>query len=134
MNELKVFTLEEASRLLPFLTDLIHELQKKRDRVSELEVEIDACELVRDRTSDTAGEELNKLVDKYRQRVSEFYAVVDQIHSQGCFLKDADIGLIDFYGVVGGRVVYFCWRLGEHEVGFWHEIGQGYANREPIGT
>ena len=131
-NELKVFTLEAANELLPILNELLGELQRRRDHATEIEVQIDALELVSDSEGATARRELEQLVTKHRRLVGEFYDVVDQIHSYGCFLKDADMGLVDFYGTVDGRMVYFCWRLGEAQVSFWHEIGQGYATRQPL--
>ena len=132
MNELKVFTLEEANRLLPTVTERTQDLHRKRDEITAQEVEVDALELVRSHTDDDAAGALEKLMARHRELVAEFYEVVDQIHSYGCFLNDADLGLVDFYGTVDGHTVYLCWRLGEQQVGFWHEVGQGYANRNPI--
>ena len=31
-----------------------------------------------------------------------------------------------------GRPVLLCWRLGEPEVQFWHEVDAGYAGRRPL--
>ena len=132
-NEVKVFTVEEANELTPVLTKLIHELHAKRDEVADTEVQADAVELIAGSAAGGAPkEEVAHLVDKHKRLVVEFYEVVDEIHSFGCFLKDADLGLIDFYGVVDGRMVYLCWRLGEAEVGHWHEISQGYSSRQPL--
>ncbi|OGW87144.1 MAG: hypothetical protein A3C35_03130 [Omnitrophica bacterium RIFCSPHIGHO2_02_FULL_46_11] len=132
MNQLKVFTLEETNRLLPVLSGLISDLHAKRDRVADIEVEIDALELVNDHTGEAVPEGLERLVEKHRETITEFYEVVEQIHSYGCFLKDVNLGLIDFYGMVDGQVVYLCWRFGEDRVGFWHEIGSGYTDRKPL--
>lgn len=132
MNQLKVFTLEETNRLLPIISGLISDLHQKRDQVTAIEVEIDALELVNDHTWEAIPEGLEKLIETHRAALAEFYEIVDQIQSYGCFLKDVDLGLIDFYGMVGGQIVYLCWRFGEEKIGFWHEIGSGYANRQPL--
>jgi hypothetical protein len=29
-------------------------------------------------------------------------------------------------------MVLLCWRLGEPEVQFWHEVDAGYAGRRPL--
>ena len=133
-NEVKVFTLEEANELLPVLTELLHDLRKKRDQAAEIEVQIDALELVSNGGENTSARELEKLIEKHQQVVSEFYDMVDEIQSNGCFLKDVDLGLIDFYGVVEGRIVCLCWRLGEERIGFWHDVKEGYADREPLAS
>ena len=46
--------------------------------------------------------------------------------------KDLDLGLVDFRGLVGGREVNLCWKLGEDRVGFWHGLNEGYASRQPL--
>ena len=131
MNELKVFTLKEANQLLPVLTQLILDLQKKRDGAAKAEIQIDSLEIISN-PDNSSTHELDVLVDTHRQLVSEFYSIVDQIHERGVFLKDADLGLIDFYGIVSGKVVYLCWCFGEPEISHWHEVGQGYSNRQPL--
>ncbi len=31
-----------------------------------------------------------------------------------------------------GRLVYLCWKLGEPEVLYWHELDAGFAGRQPL--
>jgi hypothetical protein len=31
-----------------------------------------------------------------------------------------------------GREVYLCWRLGEEDVAFWHELQAGFGGRQPL--
>jgi hypothetical protein len=31
-----------------------------------------------------------------------------------------------------GREVYLCWRLGEPEVAFWHELDAGFGGRQKL--
>ena len=132
MNEAKVFTVGEANKLLSALTELITQLHEQRDCVSDIEAQIDALELVSGPHSKKTNRELNQLVEKHHRLVAEFYAMVDQVQEHGCFLKDVDLGLIDFYGVVDGRMVYLCWQFGEQQVNHWHDIDGGYATRQPF--
>jgi hypothetical protein len=39
---------------------------------------------------------------------------------------------VDFPALREGREVYLCWRLGEDEVGYWHELTTGFAGRQPL--
>src|SRR3989338_43850 len=126
-NEVKVFTLEEANELLSLLSELVVKLQEKRDQIAEVEVQIDTHELVSGRPANSPDPEFEKWMAKHRGLVDQFYEVVDEIHSYGCFLKDVDLGLIDFYGVIEERIVCLCWRFGEEKVCFWHEVQDGYA-------
>ena len=47
-------------------------------------------------------------------------------------VKDLDIGLCDFPHMMDGRVVYLCWKLGETEIRWWHEVNSGYSGRQPL--
>ena len=133
MNQLKVFTVEEANRLLPKLTELIGALQVNQAEISAKEVEIDALEILHPPNEEgQPAHEVGREIEQYNEFVNRFYDLVDEVHQTGCFLKDIEMGLVDFYAMHQGRVVYFCWKLGEPEVGFWHEVGRGYTYRQPI--
>ncbi len=132
MNQLKVFTLEEANRLLPRLNLMLKDVQEKRNKIQVLEVEIDATELIAEKDEDGVAPGLNKKVEEYTRTVKRFYALIDEIHELGCFVKDIDTGLVDFYSLNKGKVVYLCWKIGEAEVSHWHEIGRGFSSRQAV--
>ena len=132
MNELRIFSLDEANRLIPRLNALLTQLQKKRDEISLHEVEVDAVELVT-KTDDSGNSPvLERKLAAYQSGIGEFYDLVHQIHEMGCVLKDVDHGLIDFYTRYEDRIVYLCWRQGESEIKHWHDIGSGFSQRQPI--
>ena len=131
--ELRTFTIEEANRLIPELTTLILELQAKQEEVFDLEVQIDAQELIENsHKGNLPSKALKHLLESHHTCVGEFYAVVERIHQHGCLLKDVQLGLVDFYAVLNGKVIYLCWQLGEEKVAHWHEVGKGYTNREAL--
>jgi hypothetical protein len=133
MNQLKVFTVEEANQLLPKLAEMIEKIQSKQEEILGLEVAIDSLELLYPGPEEgKLSPEVSREAGRYNESIKEFYSLIENVHELGCFLKDADSGLVDFYTLHEGRVVYLCWRLGEKEVGFWHEVGRGYAYRQPI--
>jgi hypothetical protein len=57
---------------------------------------------------------------------------LQKIQELGVLVKDIEMGLCDFPHLHEGRVVYLCWKLGEPEVGWWHEVHSGYASRQPL--
>ena len=59
---------------------------------------------------------------------------MDELTEIGVELKDYQSGLIDFTGRHQGRDVCLCWRLGEEQVGHWHELDSGFAGRQPVST
>ena len=131
-NELKVFTVEEANQLTPILTGLIHELKEKQNQAVHIEAQIDALEIIGNTEDKKSKQEIAVLTKKHQDLVTDFYEMIDKIQSYGCLFKDAEAGLIDFYSMMDGKVVYLCWKLGEEKVDHWHEIGKGYAYRRPL--
>ena len=59
-------------------------------------------------------------------------AMYHQVQDMGIEIKDLTIGLIDFTALRDGREVYLCWKYGEGEIQFWHEIEAGFAGRQII--
>lgn len=64
--------------------------------------------------------------------VDQMQAAVIEINSWGVVLRDIPTGLVDFPALVSGRQVWLCWRLGEDEVGWWHELSEGFGGRRML--
>jgi hypothetical protein len=47
-------------------------------------------------------------------------------------VKDIDQGLVDFPALRDGRVVFLCWMVDEPEIGYWHEIDDGFRGRRAL--
>jgi len=55
-----------------------------------------------------------------------------ELATLGVEIKDLASGLVDFRCRHEGRDVWICWRHGEADIGFWHELEAGFAGRKPI--
>lgn len=64
--------------------------------------------------------------------VDQMQASVATIDGWGITLRDIESGLIDFPALVMGRQVWLCWRLGEGELDWWHELNTGIAGRRRL--
>ena len=64
--------------------------------------------------------------------VDQMHASVARIDAWSITLRDIGTGLIDFPALVNGRQVCLCWRLGEADVAWWHELSAGFAGRLPL--
>jgi hypothetical protein len=54
------------------------------------------------------------------------------VEKTGAQLKDLRTGLVDFLSRRQGREVFLCWRYGEPEVRYWHDLEAGFAGRQLI--
>lgn len=57
---------------------------------------------------------------------------LERLEEMGCYVKDIDLGIVDFLCKFENRDVFLCWKLGEQRVCHWHELTEGFANRQPI--
>ena len=64
--------------------------------------------------------------------VEAFQTTVENIEQLGCHLKGLDPGLVDFPHLRDGKEVYLCWRYGEPEITYWHDIEGGFSGRKPL--
>jgi hypothetical protein len=122
----RLFSVEEANALLPTLQGLLEEVYIHRDVVREKAPALEPI-LAAHRTNGggKAGSEYG--VEAYR-----LYRAIGRIQDLGVILKDLDMGLLDFPHERDGRVVFLCWHPPEERVGFWHEVDDGYAGRQPL--
>ena len=142
---MKYFTVEEANGLLPTLEPLMESLLAKRAYVSRLAQQMGYRQSGRLSTSLPAGSRQAKsLLDDYRSNVGsaelsaltqQFAAIeqlVTQIRAYGVVLKDINAGLLDFLSEQNGRDVYLCWRYGEDQIEYYHELHTGFSGRQQI--
>src|SRR3954447_12623852 len=57
---------------------------------------------------------------------------VVRIDELGITLREIETGLIDFPALASGRQIWLCWRLGEGDVEWWHELSDGFGGRRPL--
>ncbi len=55
-----------------------------------------------------------------------------QIARLGVELKNIATGLIDFPAMRQNEIVLLCWKLGEGDIAYWHDLQSGFAGRRPL--
>jgi hypothetical protein len=60
------------------------------------------------------------------------HRAVDELHKLGVILRDVEQGIVDFPHLRDGREVFLCWKLGEEQVRYWHELDTGFDARKPL--
>ena len=126
----KLFTVDEANALIPRMEILVRELQVEADALRER-----IRELARRHDSSVAGMPLSDLVERYpelKDNAARMAEMAGQVENLGCFLKDIDLGLVDFPYEIEDDVVFLCWQSGERQIIAWHTIDSGFADRRPL--
>ena len=126
---MKEFTVEQANATLPLVRRIVQDIVTHYRTWNEKLNEIDLL-AASGRAAD--NEIADRLTAEAQSIAREIESFRRELADLGIEMKDPGIGLIDFPSTMGNRPVYLCWRLGEHEVGFWHEVNAGYAGRQPL--
>lgn len=126
----RYFGIDEANERIAQVRPLLERLRADRDRVAQLQ-----RQLQRGRQTNGSAEhaeQLAELEDEEREIVRRMQEAVGQIDGLGITLRDIPTGLIDFPALANGRPIWLCWRLGEDDIAWWHEINTGFDKRQPL--
>lgn len=129
----KYYTVAEANAALPLvraivrdLTELARDLQERHERLARMQPP------PRGSLGEAHQEELRQAFAEFERDQERMLEYEHELKKLGIEVKDYNTGLIDFPAWMDNREVYLCWRLGEHEVAFWHELEAGFAGRQQI--
>jgi hypothetical protein len=134
--KLTLFSVEEANRLVVEIRPLLEELVRAKTELARIDRRIDVLTLAAAGASveNPDARDLRQAVERRSRMVDRMRRGIREIQSRGPLVKDLDRGLIDFYSLVGDRLIFLCWQLGEPEVGHWHSLEGGFAARQPLRT
>ena len=122
----RFFTLSEANEALKAIRPIMAEVQAIRQKI--LASQPEAWPAI----EKSAGNGGNKALSAMVQDFERLDALIHQISDTGAQVKDINSGLLDFSAMRNGREVYLCWKHGEYDIAFWHEVDSGFMGRQPI--
>lgn len=115
----RVFTTDEACEMLVVIKPLVETIMVDAKRYNSAMYE------ARTYGRDDSAKSANEISENIRKNA-------EKLLERGVFLKDAFIGLVDFPSIIGGKLVYLCWKYGESTIEYYHELEAGYAGRRRI--
>jgi hypothetical protein len=136
----RYFTLDEARRTLPQVRACIERLQALGAEVARLQQSMQegshaprqASPVHNGAASNGSGRRVYDALARAEALMGEMRLLAGELEEIGCEVKDVETGLVDFRAMRDGRAVYLCWRLGEEDISFWHELDAGFAGRQPL--
>ena len=127
----KTFTLADANRTLPLVSRIVRDLVARypawRALVEEFEL------LTSSQRADAPDPRVAQLERQVTALAREIDCYIHEVTELGAEVRNPlDSGLVDFPGTHDGRSIFFCWKLGEEAIEYWHERDGGFAGRQPI--
>ena len=120
----RYFTIKSANEALPSVIEKFNNLKKQKNEIMKAEQEL--------QSSVSNFEEYMIQKQKLNSEMTKFYQMIEDLESTGVSLKGLDQGLLDFPSRRFNEDVWLCWKDGETEIKFWHELDTGFNGRKPI--
>lgn len=126
----RYYAIDAANARLVDLGPVLEQLRADRDAVARMQEALTAFQ--RADGSDDHARELAEREAAVRDLVLRMRQAVTRIDEWDITLRDIATGLVDFPALANGRPIWLCWRLGEQDVGWWHDLDSGVAGRKPL--
>lgn len=120
------FTVDEANGLLPHVLSVFERIHALSEDLQQHEK---ALEELHKRAPGNGGSKTSHEMLTISESITRLMAGLEE---QGILIKDVHSGLVDFPHIREDREVLLCWKMGEKEVGYWHEVEAGYRGRHPL--
>ncbi len=122
----RIFSVAEANALIPQLEQLWGTIQQGKQILIETKEEIEKASA----NAELGGGTVEGV--KYIKGLQDINGSLHAIQDLGVLVKDVEIGLCDFPYMLNDQMVFLCWKCGEKEVHWWHEIDSGFSSRKPL--
>ncbi len=124
------YDLSAANARIDELRSLLEALRADRDSIAVAQQQLEQL-----RDSSSNGKHKAELAERQQEMsviIRRMEAAVQQVDGWGITLRDIGTGLVDFPALVSGRPVWLCWKLGEDDIAWWHDLDAGIAGRKPL--
>jgi len=131
----KLFTLEEAEALIPFIRRRLARFQDLYARFGACRRDLTVLRLASSSGGNDVNPDVRELLAKQgleKSLLEDMQAIQLEVIQSGCVPKSYQEGLIDFFALKDDRLVFLCWKQGEERIRAWHTLEGGYAGRMPI--
>jgi hypothetical protein len=139
----RFYDLDSANARIPEMREILEQLKSQREdlirlrdlvleRQEAVEAGSEPSGLSRSSDDDGPDDELRLIRLRMQGLIDQMQAAVARIDESGITLRDIESGLIDFPALANGRQIWLCWRLGEDDIAWWHELDEGFSGRRAL--
>ncbi len=132
----KIFTSTEANRMLPLVGAIARGAVQTWKLLQTAKRELRKTSARRPRVDESGAARAVAEDDRIKNDIRDLERQLEEARGEleelGCYLRDAEKGLIDFPAFVGAELVYLCWFPDEPSVTHYHGMREGFIGRKPI--
>ena len=121
----RIFTLEEANGLLPEVGRRLSQILEKKEEYARRHDEVFMHELLKETEThavlpDDQTEQFEREIHSMETAILGLEKELREIRALGCVLRNLERGFVDFPSRHSGEWIYYCWRLGEASIQYYH--------------
>ena len=133
MPDQRTYSIQAANELLPWLTAIFKQLEEPRELLIVSEKRLfQLGHVIRNNGRNDVDKQLRQCEDTILQLRGRIDELTTEVTEKKIEIRDLRTGLVDFPGVRESRRIWLCWRVGEPEVSYWHELDAGFSSRQAI--
>lgn len=125
----RFYSIDEANAALPDVERILVALRDQREELIRVRDLVVTAQSAGPAGGGAAPADTRTLRLRMQFLIDQMQAGVSGLVERDVTLREIDTGLIDFPALANGRQIWLCWRLGEVDVAWWHELGDGFSGR-----
>jgi len=126
-NSPHYFKLEQANSIVQAIRPLLAEILEIRQEILSQQPQV--WPVVEKAVGNGGSQVASQMVRQFNR----MDGLVREVLATGAVIKDMNTGLMDFLAQRDGRDIYLCWKYGEGEISYWHELDAGFTGRQQLG-
>jgi hypothetical protein len=127
------FTVEEANAAVAELRPVVERMVEHGQKLAEAQrSQVELVTRIAGNGGDMQPSDLRELAETIQNEADAIAACAEEINAAGAQIKSLEEGLLDFPSRRDGELVLLCWKLGEDEIRYWHDLDEGFAGRRPL--
>jgi hypothetical protein len=131
--ELKVFSLNDANTCLPLVKAIVRDIVQMANAILECRERLDFLRDGReDLCSGMYNEELDHMEVSLEGDSVELKGYIEELQALGVEVRSLIEGQIEFPSMIGGQLVYLCWKHGENQVDSYRLLNESFELRKPV--
>jgi hypothetical protein len=122
----RYYTVDQANKVLPHVRRLASAMMRLHNDIVALTDEIEG--VLEKSRYDSGSRAASKIVVLF----GHYESVMKALQELGVQVKDPGTGLCDFPARYDGRDILLCWKVGEAQVEWWHDLTSGFRGRRHV--
>jgi len=129
MSPTKLLSLEEANERIPLLKSIAADIERTWKEVCKCYTDRDRLKRVFASSEEVLLESSDIDLKHHTKRLGEY---IKEARELGCIVESLEEVIIAIPSLHLGRQISLCWKIGDEEIDFWHEVEESYREKSRI--